>query len=561
MATMKKGAAEARAAMSELFAELDRTRKEYAKASLQLTHLETTVQHQRDTDSKKDATLSYLESELRRREETYRADLQVLQEESKTKEATAQHRTRFLELEIARLSQEVEAAQNFEKDNRQLRDAVLECQATIEKLQLVIEELKTRAKEDAREHAAQLEAEFKRRLAESEKKFRAEAYRALSDEAKVALQGNDHLQSVLQRQNDAIEAILLKCKQLEQSHAALTGEQDVAAQNIQHHLSEIQRLKRQLADAGARNTQLEEALQQRKVERASLELLYVEYESTRKQLAKAQDQARRSGRESERWRQRAVQLTQELGSDERPAAEHQLEQIAAQSEKLEHHLQRSRIRAERRDRERERNAGGAAAYRGLAGEEADGGDRWSVLDPNDERCGADGEAEDDDDAHDDDAGQLANPTDILRIWNARFMESEKKSSSAPNDPMGAAGSAAAGGATSSSGLLLESAAMGAQQGGGDALTLASFGPPVLSDTSHQARPCACRPGRKTPSDGSMAYPDGRVRHGQDDEHHPRMQADQGDSRGQRRSVSGVLVGPKGRPYHGVFGSSSSHFTQ
>ena len=45
------------------------------------------------------------------------------------------------------------------------------------------------------------------RLAESEKKFQSEAYRALSEEAKVALQGNDHLQTVLSKQNGVCLAV------------------------------------------------------------------------------------------------------------------------------------------------------------------------------------------------------------------------------------------------------------------------------------------------------------------------------------------------------------------
>lgn len=455
MATaVKKGAAEARAAMTELFAELDRTRKEYAKATLQLTHLETTVQHQRDAESRKDQAIAYLEAELQRREQSYRQDLQVLQEENRGKEAAWEHRTKFYEMELARLKQEVDASQHFEKENRQLRDAVLENQATVEKLQLVIEELKTRAKEDAREHAAQLEAEFKRRLADSEKKFRAEAYRALSDEAKIALQGNDQLQAVLHRQNDAIESILLKCKQLEQSHATLTGEQEIAAQNIQHHVAEVQRLKRQLTEAQTRNQQLDTALQQRKVERASLELLFIEYESTRKQLSKANDQARRAARECERWRHRAVQLTQELSADQQAGATAQLEAIAQQGEKLEVHMQRSRARANRRDRERDRNASGAAAYRGAVADPGADNDRWSVLDPaelihrgaNEDEVGDDGDyhspprltqgasSNGGDTVSQDPKARLVNPTDVLRMWNARFAGGDSGASSRTASP-------------------------------------------------------------------------------------------------------------------------------
>ena len=449
----KKGAAEARAAMGELVGELDRTRKEFAKATLQLTHLETTVQHLKDTETKQDQVIAHLESELERRDAAFKEEISILQEEARTKEAAHAHRNKFLELEVERLKQEVEVANLFEKENRQLRDTVLENQATIEKLQVMNEELRARAKEEAKDHTAQLEAEFKRRLADAEKKFRAEAYRALSEEAKIALQGNDHLQTVLQRQNDSIEAVLLKCKHLEQSHAKIVGEQEISTQNLQHHMAEIQRLKKQLGDAKSRNTQLEDQLRQRKVERASLELLFLEYESTRKQLTKERERSRRALREAERWRNRSLQLTQELTGEQREAAEAKLQAITAHGDTVEAHLEKTRRRAEKKDRERARNAEGAALLRGARGSPDplgdDKGDTWSQVSEDDVLAAEPSVA----------AGGV-NPMEILSMWNANFAMYDNTAASGlgPSAGTDAAGPGTASGAPGASDVGVDAGA-------------------------------------------------------------------------------------------------------
>lgn len=405
----KKGQQEAKAAMTELITELDRTRKEYAKVTLQLTQLETSVQHLKDAELKKDQVIGHLESELERREEQHRHEVAVLEEEHRTKDAAWAHRVKQLEIELERLQQENQAMSMFEKENRQLRDTVLENQAVIERLQLINDDLRSRAKDDSREHAQQLEDEFRRRLAESEKRFRAEAYRALSEEAKLALQGNDHLQTVLQRQNDSIEAVLLRCKQLEQSHAKIQQEQDLSTQNLQHHMAEIQRLKKQLADSRAKNTQLEDALKQRKVERASLELLFIEYEASRKQLAKATEKCRRALREAERWRNRAVQLTHELGEDQREAGEAKLQTIQARSDAIERRIAGRRQRTEQRDNQRRVMQDGAAALRSAIDGDALGNsdDDWSQV-------------SEDDIVADTEKHRAVNPMEILAMWNVNF---------------------------------------------------------------------------------------------------------------------------------------------
>jgi hypothetical protein len=407
---MSKKGAEARAAMTELITELDRTRKEYAKATLQLTQHETAIQHLKDAELKKDQIIAHLEAEALRKEEQHRQEVELLTEEFRTKDATWSHRVKHLELELQRLNQENEAAALFEKENRTLRDTLMEHQATIERLQLINDDLRSRAKEDTSEHAAELEAEFKRRLADAEKKFRAEAYRALSEEAKIALQGNDHLQNVLQRQNDSIEAVLLRCKQLETSHTRITHEQEISQQNLNHHMTEIQRLKKQLGDARAKNAQLEDSLKQRKVERASLELLFVEYETTRKQLDKAQEKSRRAMREAERWKNRAVQLTHELGEDKRDAAEAKLAQIQQQSDRIESHIARKHARGDKRQRDRQAIQEGANAIKMTEqGEDSGSENNWSDI-------------SDVDDQHEETLKKArnVNPMDILAMWNVNF---------------------------------------------------------------------------------------------------------------------------------------------
>ena len=55
-------------------------------------------------------------------------------------------------------------------------------------------------------------------------------------------------------------------------------EQDLSHQSLQLHQAEVQKLRKQLSDSKSRCQQLEDSLKQRRIERASLELLYMEYE-------------------------------------------------------------------------------------------------------------------------------------------------------------------------------------------------------------------------------------------------------------------------------------------
>eukprot|EP00759_Apiculatamorpha_spiralis_P031134 PhF_6_TR32934/c0_g1_i1/m.48409 len=303
---------ETKTAMQELVGELDRTRKEYAKATLQVTQLETLVEHMRDSEQKKDAVVQHLESELESVRKLHQQEVAVLAEEFRTKETGLQHTIQHLQLELNRLTEENRVLAGYELESRQLREAIMESQSKMERLQQINDDLKARVKEDMRDFRTNLEQEFKKRLVESEKKFRAEAYKALSEEAKVALQGNDQLQSVLQRQNDSIESVLARCKTLESSHSKLKSEQEMSSQNLNHHVAEVTRLRKQLNDTKSKNTQLEEVLRQRKVERASLELLFIEYETARKQLARAQEKGKRYMKEAERWKARALQLSYDV---------------------------------------------------------------------------------------------------------------------------------------------------------------------------------------------------------------------------------------------------------
>jgi hypothetical protein len=411
------GGTEAKSAMSELITELDRTRKEFAKSAMHVTQLETQLQTTRDDLVRKDQRILTLESDLTATEERHRQLVNTMEESYKSKELAWLHRVKTLELEVKRLQADNEAMLLLERENRQLRDTILENQSVMERLQSINDDLRNKSKEENKDQSAFLEAEFRKRLADSEKKFRAEAYRALSEEAKLALQGNDHLQTVLQRQNDSIEAVLLRCKTLEQSHSKIQEEQEENLTSINAHVSEIQRLKKQLLEARSKGNMMDEALKQRRVERASLELLFVEYETTRKQLAQVRERCRRAQRESERWKNRAVQLTHELDDEQRESAEAKLSAMQQQSDNIETHLEKKKQRDSRRARVLASNADGATALRqaedAAAAMWSDGGESdaaaWDAM-------------SDEEEQH---AGRslhhrTVDPMEILAMWNVNF---------------------------------------------------------------------------------------------------------------------------------------------
>lgn len=415
---MSKPGHEAKSAMSELITELDRTRKEFAKSAMQVTQLETQLQTTRDDLVRKDQRILTLESDAAATEERHRQLVNTMDESYKSKELAWVHRVKTLELEVNRLQTENAAMLLLERENRQLRDTILENQSVMERLQSINDDLRNKAKEENKDQSAFLEAEFRKRLADSEKKFRAEAYRALSEEAKLALQGNDHLQTVLQRQNDSIEAVLLRCKTLEQAHNKIQEEQEENMSSINAHVSEIQRLKKQLLEARSKGNMMDEALKQRRVERASLELLFVEYETTRKQLAQTRERCRRAQRESERWKNRAVQLTHELDDEQREAAEAKLLAMQVQSDNIESHIEKKKHRDAKRARVRESNADGATAMR--QAEEAG----WSDGGESDAAAAWDAISDEEEQSHGGGGRGLRNrtvdPMEILAMWNVNF---------------------------------------------------------------------------------------------------------------------------------------------
>eukprot|EP00760_Papus_ankaliazontas_P011470 PhM_4_TR14799/c0_g1_i1/m.48056 len=398
---------ETKTAMQELVGELDRTRKEYAKCTLQVTQLESLVEHMRDAEQKKDAVVQHLESEVDSMRRLHHQELSILVEEFKTKESSMQHTIQHLQLELARLAEENKVFSGFEQESRQLRDALLESQSKLERLQQINDDLKASVKDDMRDFRSNLESEFKRRLLDSEKKFRAEAYKALSEEAKVALQGNDQLQSVLQRQNDSIETVLARCKQLEQSHVKLKGEQESSQQNLQHHVAEVTRLRKQLTDTKSKNSQLEEVLKQRKVERASLELLFIEYESARKQLTRTQEKSKRYMKEAERWKARAMQLSYDVNNEQLGNAIGSIPNVTNNTTSTDGKLARARQQihdVEESMRVRHSNAS-TAVFQGM------GPNDWSDI--------SDG---DDHDPEEERLQARANitPMEILAMWNVNF---------------------------------------------------------------------------------------------------------------------------------------------
>lgn len=412
-----RGAQETKAALAELIAELDRTRKEYAKSTLQVTHLETQLQSLQDEQIRQDQRLSHLTSELNSKTEAHKQMILSMEEDHKSKEMTWAHQLKALEVEAARLKSENEAMHRLERENRQYRETIMENQGVMERLQAINDDLKAKLKDESKDQAQYLEVEFKKRLAEAEKKFRSEAYRALSEEAKIALQGNDHLQTVLQRQNDSIEAVLLRCKTLEQSHAKIQQEQDQNVADLQSHVSEIQRLKKLLADAKHKGAMMDEAMKQRRVERASLELLFVEYEASRNQLTQAKEKYRRAMRETERWKTRAVQLAHELDDDQRDAVEAKLAAMQSQSDAIEAHLDKKRHRDAQHAKVRQSNAEGAAALRqaeALGDGYGSDGPSWEVGSESNEPAPG-GSREGGTRRH-----RPVDPMEILAMWNVNF---------------------------------------------------------------------------------------------------------------------------------------------
>lgn len=414
---MSKPGTEAKSAMSELITELDRTRKEFAKSAMQVTQLETQLQTTRDDLVRKDQRILALESNATATEERHRQLVNTMEESYKSKELAWLHRVKTLEMEVTRLQAENEAMLLLERENRQLRDTILENQSVMERLQSINDDLRNKAKEENKDQSAFLESEFRKRLADSEKKFRAEAYRALSEEAKLALQGNDHLQTVLQRQNDSIEAVLLRCKTLEQSHSKIQEEQEENLSSMNAQVSEIQKLKKQLLEARSKGSMMDEALKQRRVERASLELLFVEYETTRKQLAQTRERCRRAQRESERWKNRAVQLTHELDDEQRESAEAKLSAMQHQSDNIESHLEKKKQRDAKRARVLASNADGATALRqaeDAAAMWSDGGESdaaaWDAMSDEEELQGGGRGLR----------HRAVDPMEILAMWNVNF---------------------------------------------------------------------------------------------------------------------------------------------
>eukprot|EP00906_Rhabdomonas_costata_P025781 RCo036826 len=303
------------AALQEVSKELEQTRKEFAKASLQLTQQEALITHLKDAEAKKDAIVAHLEEEIRTLDAHYQQTVSVHTEEARTKELELEHKIRYLELEVSRLTEENAIYSRFERENREIRQTMMQQQELVDRLQRINDDLRLRTKDDISEFQNRLEQEVKKRLVESEKRFQVEAYRALSEEARVALQNHDHLQNVLQKQNDSIEAVLSRCKQLENAHSKMKIEQELSQQSLALHQTEAHKLHKQLQSSQSRCAELEEGLRQRRIERASLELLYMEYETTRKDLTKTTERLRRTQRALERWKNRAMALARDGPDD------------------------------------------------------------------------------------------------------------------------------------------------------------------------------------------------------------------------------------------------------
>jgi hypothetical protein len=439
-------------AVTELVQELDRTRRDLAKATLAVTQAETNALQLREGLAARDRIVAQLRQELLERDASHRLEVAAVATGSDAQSAATTQKAQFLADEVARLKREVEVAGDYVAQNAQLREVLTQCHAALAELHRANAELRAQMASDVQARTASLEQEFSRRLLESERRLRQDAFNALSEESRVALAGNDKMQTVLQRQNETLDSVLQRCRHLEEAHAKVDEERRAIESDTTAQQREIERLHRVLGDAGERAQQLEDALRQRRVERASFELLFVDHAALKRDLEAEREACRRAVREAARWRDRAYALTEQLGADERRDAARALVAIAQHSDLLERNAERNERRRERMQRARDDNARVAQAARALDVTSPSSGPAQAAA-----PTGGAGSArafDDDADEGDDGAGSplpprdaplRVNALDILAIWNVNYhdadsgVEAPPRLGNAPPAPTGVAG--------------------------------------------------------------------------------------------------------------------------
>lgn len=343
-------------AVTELVQELDKTRRELAKATLALNQAETVNQQLKEDLYAKDRTLTQMQHEIVERDASHRLEVAAVAKGSDAHQQVSSQKSMFLENEVERLKRENEVLNEYMTQNQQLRQVLTQAHDALAELQRANAELRAQMATEIQSKTKSLEEDFTKRLFESEQKLREDAFNALSEESKVALAGNDKLQTVLQRQNETLDSVLQRCKDLEEAQRKIEEERMLIESDASGQQKEISRLHKVLEESNDRGTQLEDALKQRRIERASFELLFVEHNNVKEQLEKEKDKCRRAFREADRWREKAYTLADHLGADEKKDAMLKLQAIAQHSELLERNAERNKNRRDKLREIRKKNA-------------------------------------------------------------------------------------------------------------------------------------------------------------------------------------------------------------
>ena len=423
-------------AVTELVQELDRTRRELAKSTLVLSQAETANMQLKESLSIKEKTLSQLQQELVERDASHRLEVTAVAQGSDTHHQVSNQKIHFLESEVDRLRKENEVLGEYMTQNQQLRQVLTQAHDALAELQRANAELRSKMVSEIQSKTHSLEEEMNRRLVESERKLREDAFNALSEESKVALAGNDKLQTVLQRQNETLDSVLQRCKDLEEAQSKVEEERLLIENDASTQQREINRLHRILDESNDRGYQLEDALKQRRVERASFELLFVEHNAIKEQLEKEKDKGRRALREADRWREKSYTLAEQLGSDEKRDAIMKLQAIASHSELLERNAERNKKRKDRIRESRKKNAEVAQAVQNFESGVDERMMNQNTNNDDDEDEDDENENENDQENENDIVEEMFDTTkkrqgklqvsamDILAIWNVNYQNED-----------------------------------------------------------------------------------------------------------------------------------------
>jgi len=267
---------------------------------LQVIQRDSLIAHLQESLDKKDKVVAQLKDEALKLQLLHQQVASAALEESKTNLLTAEHKIRFLELEVFRLADEAKLQSSYEMECAALRAELLEKRNEFNAALRQNTILLANSQRDWSDFRQHLEEEFKRRLAECQTEAQAAAHVALNEEALRAMQRIAHLQALLAQQDDSMGSATARCKRLESANAKLRLDHDLAMQSVELHQGDLQRLRRQLADCQARCRQLEEEAARHKADREGIGDLRAQCEALQLELRKTQERLRRLQRAGDR---------------------------------------------------------------------------------------------------------------------------------------------------------------------------------------------------------------------------------------------------------------------